>query len=233
MKIVMGPVLGFQGVVDAGGAAPLWRVGVLVVVRGDETPVVTATGAAVSGPVLLMTHAGHRAGRATHRVLRYDLEAPQGAAPLTVTYQVEGGDEHAFHVPAAARTPRIAFASCNGFSDPKLMKQVDQNNERWSHMAGLHAQAPYHLLVLGGDQVYADEIWGQEPFRSWAERPRKARLERSFNKRKSPVTLATHDTYAAVNATGRSASGRRGRRPRRGDVRPDRRRTSRRCVAGT
>ncbi len=183
--IVMGPVLGFRGVEELGGTPPRWCVGVLVVVRGDADPVVTAEGAAISDPVVLMTHAGHRRRRrATHRVLRYDLAVEQVAEARAQTYRIDDGTEHVFQIPARSHPPRIAFASCNGFSDPKLMKSVEDKNERWTHMATHHADAPYHLLVMGGDQVYADQIWATEPFESWAERPRAERLKRSFNKKK-------------------------------------------------
>ncbi len=53
----------------------------------------------------------------------------------------------------------MAYASCNGFSDPKYMKLVDRKNKLWETMWERHQKAPYHLLLLGGDQVYADPIW--------------------------------------------------------------------------
>ena len=53
----------------------------------------------------------------------------------------------------------LSYASCNGFSDPKLMKSVDDNNRMWAVLAARHVATPLNLLLMGGDQVYADEIW--------------------------------------------------------------------------
>ena len=62
----------------------------------------------------------------------------------------------------------MAYASCNGFSSPKYMKGVDNRNIMWERMRDKHAGEPYHLLLLGGDQVYADPIWDStKAIRAW------------------------------------------------------------------
>ena len=43
------------------------------------------------------------------------------------------------------------------------MKQVDDKNERWRDLGNKHASSPFHLLLLGGDQLYADSIWEAVP----------------------------------------------------------------------
>jgi phosphodiesterase/alkaline phosphatase D-like protein len=61
------------------------------------------------------------------------------------------------------------------------MKKVDDKNERWTHMAGKHGENAYHLLVMGGDQVYADSIWDTVPsIKEWAEKPKDKREKAAF-----------------------------------------------------
>lgn len=168
----LGPVLGFRGVHDE-GSGPHWCVGVLLVVReADEDPEVTADAGQVSDAHVLLRSRGRR-------VLRVDLSVPQLEHAQRVEYRVDGAPYH-FHVPAAGHPPRMAFASCNGFSDPRAMKRIDRQNERWEHLAAVHEHEPYALLLLGGDQVYADQIWAETPFKRWAERDRDDRVGLAF-----------------------------------------------------
>ena len=87
-----------------------------------------------------------------------------------------------FHVPAATGKPRMAFVSCNGFSSPGEIKKVKDKNHLWRHMAALHAKNPYQVLIMGGDQVYADQIWEACPaIRDWVETPFDTRKRRQFS----------------------------------------------------
>jgi hypothetical protein len=56
---------------------------------------------------------------------------------------------------------RLAFSSCNGCEDADVGQPNDlpDRNERWRHLAGRHARTPFHLLIQGGDQFYADQVW--------------------------------------------------------------------------
>ena len=76
-----------------------------------------------------------------------------------------------FYVPGAEEEPVIAYASCNGFSSAKLVRDTNRPYLFWERMAerqrGKPAEngnpaeppRPFSLLLMGGDQVYADEIW--------------------------------------------------------------------------
>lgn len=78
-----------------------------------------------------------------------------------------------FYLPGADEAPRMAFASCNdvlkkghvpGRSDYQL----------WQSMWERHQEAPYSLLLMGGDQVYADHLLGQMKsprLRRWWDAP--------------------------------------------------------------
>lgn len=67
----------------------------------------------------------------------------------------------AFYVPAAAEKPVMVYASCNGFSDLKLMNTTKKPYALWEAMKAKHAANPISLMLLGGDQLYADSIWSQ------------------------------------------------------------------------
>ena len=64
-----------------------------------------------------------------------------------------------FHVPGTSEKPRIAYASCNGFSSAKLIKKTRVPYYLWERMCEEHKKEPLSLLIMGGDQLYADEIW--------------------------------------------------------------------------
>ncbi|MCE9635174.1 MAG: alkaline phosphatase family protein [Planctomycetes bacterium] len=174
MSIVMGPVLGFRGC-----EVTSWRVGVLVVIDTPAPPALTANAASgspvdIGTPVLLHSHGGRA-------VWRFDLAATRGVEADTVTYAIDGLSR-TFTVPAVDGVPRVAYVSCNGFSEPKLMKRVADRNDRWTHLVSVHAAAAYHLLVMGGDQVYADEVWTRlvPAVHAWSELPREERVRRAF-----------------------------------------------------
>ena len=171
MNIDMGPVLGSRGIQRG-----KWQLSALFVSKGGGTPraLTVRDGGPprdIVNPSLLKSFAGRR-------VWRYDFDVRQSGKARKVEYKLGAPNQkwHAFSVPAAGCAPRIAYASCNGFSDPRDMKKVDDQHDRWTHMAEKHGTDPYNLLVMGGDQVYADAIWETVPsLKEWAEKPVKQR----------------------------------------------------------
>ncbi|CAJ2512997.1 Uu.00g011160.m01.CDS01 [Anthostomella pinea] len=81
-----------------------------------------------------------------------------------------------FFIPASNESMRIMFHSCNGFS-------VGTDEEAWSGPAlwndvmRSHAQAPFHVMLGGGDQIYNDGIRVDGPLREWTNigNPKKRR----------------------------------------------------------
>lgn len=64
----------------------------------------------------------------------------------------------AFYVPND-EAPLICYTSCNGFSSAQLMKDSKDPYALWREMNQLHVHSPYALMIMGGDQLYADSIW--------------------------------------------------------------------------
>jgi hypothetical protein len=97
-----------------------------------------------------------------------------------------------FNIPAQNQKPSIAYASCNGFSDPSLMKNISDQNVLWKRMKSLNdgietirnqRYGPWHLLLMGGDQIYSDAMWNKKYCRNlakWAELSWSQRKNRIF-----------------------------------------------------
>lgn len=107
---------------------------------------------------------------ASGRFWRVALDIPVPDAGHQLVYSVHsdagpcedqfGRAGWSFHVPAreSAQKIRIAYASCNGFShDPS--KNRERPYALWETMREQHEAHPFSLLIMGGDQLYADEIW--------------------------------------------------------------------------
>ena len=179
MKIVMGPVLSLRRA-DAG----CWHVSALVV--STKTPAPARLAVRCIGPrdnAQTEVSAKELWVHGEQAVYRYDMEIRRAAGRATrVEYQfAETPRPWSFHVPAARGKPRMAFVSCNGFSSASEIKKVKDKNHLWTHMAGLHAKDPYNVLIMGGDQVYADQIWEACPaIKEWVETPFETRKRRRF-----------------------------------------------------
>lgn len=157
----MGPVLGLER-----SAETEWHLSALVV--SQHTP----------GDLLLALSGGERAvppqeiwSRGGRSAFRFRFEVPLEDRPTQIRYTVTGRS-FTVSVPARGDAPTMAYASCNGFSSAKVMKGVKDKNAMWRRMAEQHATSPYHLLLLGGDQVYADAMWDTvSELRRWAALP--------------------------------------------------------------
>ena len=76
-----------------------------------------------------------------------------------VEYSI-AGTTHAFSIPAAGGLPSIAYASCNGFHTGAIPNELEGKvPAMWEVLKREHGKPrQYHLLIMGGDQVYADSL---------------------------------------------------------------------------
>jgi hypothetical protein len=118
----------------------------------------------------------------------YAFAIPLGPEERLVEYGFAGEEASwRFAVPAAGQPLRIGYASCNGFSLPGDMKRIDDKNAVWRDLVATHARQPLHMLVMGGDQIYADQLWDAVPeLRGFTELPREQRIAMA-----APPSLAT------------------------------------------
>ncbi|MBY5934781.1 alkaline phosphatase family protein [Tateyamaria omphalii] len=99
------------------------------------------------------------------RVLRARFEAAMSAP---VTYSVLG-QSHTIRTGYDGDL-NIAFASCNGEENGDLDRDPDERNAMWARLRDDHRNNPFHLLLHGGDQIYADEVTLGHPLsEDWPE----------------------------------------------------------------
>ncbi|MFC4273011.1 alkaline phosphatase family protein [Sneathiella chungangensis] len=123
------------------------------------------------------------------------IAAPTGQTGKKVEYRIEidgatadcgnGRSNWEFYVPGKGERPKFAYASCNGFSSLDLMHKTEKPYLLWQEMAEKHRdgdEAPFSLLLLGGDQLYADSIWTAVPeLQEWNALPRTEKITRVAN----------------------------------------------------
>ena len=166
MTIKFGPILNFRGGSDA-----VWKVGVLLGTDTGTPPALRwdaggATGSPIATPLESFANSGTGLS-----LWRFDCDIPRGAQQVTATYAVNGVNWD-FAVPSRDSAPAMAYASCNGFSALKLMKSTKVPNALWEKLNAKHAQSPFHLLLLGGDQLYFDSMWEEiQELQDWAALP--------------------------------------------------------------
>ncbi|QEI06357.1 alkaline phosphatase family protein [Pigmentiphaga aceris] len=188
----VGPVLSFRGIVG-----DRWRVTALIGTTSDVVaPAFEIEGRDCDEPTLLLAHK-------KQCFWRYDLSCDLQAAERKVAFGLRGGPTWAFTVPGKGFAPRMAYVSCNGFSDPSGMRKlVKPESAVWADLVGNHdreARDPdfkldkeqlwheartqdkglqrFHLMLMGGDQIYFDSIWEDLPkLKQWVGLPRSEQL---------------------------------------------------------
>ncbi|TFL19242.1 alkaline phosphatase D family protein [Jannaschia formosa] len=139
------------------------------------------------GPVLILDEIRgdrmHLAALAIGRAAPDPLDAPDGPAPFE--HLASFGEitvwRARFAVPAEAPSSyrfagstyeiagalggdlRFAYVSCNGEEHADLSRAPAERNVMWRRLGEDHAEAPFALLLHGGDQVYADEVTQDHP----------------------------------------------------------------------
>lgn len=175
-QIIAGPILNFRGARDG-----KWQTSALVVTEGDGTPPQLRFGQPETAvdPVGLKT-------LGARRVWRFDWFVTQDPNhEQTVDYSINGGGMFRYVVPKTDQPLRIAYGSCFGFSSLKYMNKVQDKNAMWTVLRdkqeGRTGEKPYHLMMMGGDQVYADAMWETVPsMKAWADRSKKQRFHEPF-----------------------------------------------------
>lgn len=158
MAIQMGPVLRFAGYEEM---SRTWRLTALVVADTNPGQLTFEAGQSVDPQEIWSQN-----DRAAYR---YDFHAQLGDRPSEMSYEVDG-KAYKIALPAAGMPPQMAYGSCNGFSSLKAMKAIRDNNYLWKILLDRHHATPYHLLLLGGDQVYADPMWETLPtMKAWSK----------------------------------------------------------------
>jgi hypothetical protein len=169
MTFSLGPVLYFRGT-----RGRSWQLSALVgTTAGDEPAPLEAAGDRVPP---------HRlAGRPGRSLWRYDFALPLAERERDHNYRI-GGPSWRVRLPAVPGPLHIAYTACNGSEKGDAWNDGEARNERWLHLAARHAEHPFHLLLQGGDQLYADPIWREVPaLADWKKLPSWRRRRACFS----------------------------------------------------
>src|SRR6266850_2344981 len=170
MKIKLGPVLIYASSTDTA-----WHCRAVFVFSdlSDSPPTLTYqsnAGAPTANGRLLLSYR-------EDQVWCYDLTFVRGATDGRRAYGLTNDTESQLDVPAAGNTPHLAYGSCCGFNDwndkTRLENQGRDPWGRFRNLAEVHAQTPFHLLLLGGDQIYVDNLWFSGPMLEWRQKLRR------------------------------------------------------------
>jgi len=171
---MVGPILFFRGQRET-----QWEVSALVVTDGKVTP----ADLAFEG-VAPAVSPRHLSSWRNHHVWRYDFALPQAERDRFVVYGFPGAPGWTIAVPGRASALRLAFAANNGAGDEAALAHWSGGrNGCWHSLAEQHRRQPFHLLILGGNQVYADGLWESCPaIAHLATLSQAQRLERPFSR---------------------------------------------------
>ncbi|SFP43113.1 alkaline phosphatase D family protein [Tranquillimonas alkanivorans] len=134
------------------------RLAALVVRPEGAPPGELRTEGDTHAPEKLVTRAG-----AT--VWRYAFDLP----PRNDAWYEFDGARHAVDADTTGDL-RIAYVSCNGQEHGDLDRPERARNAMWRHLGKQNARRPLHLILHGGDQIYADEVTDAHPLsRGWPE----------------------------------------------------------------
>lgn len=190
----VGPVLSFRGSREG-----RWGVSALIGLARDEpAPEWQVDGQVCPPPLQLLDAVGTR-------YWRYDLSTSLRENERKVTFgRTHGAATWQFTVPARGQAPRMAYVSCNGFSSVAAMRKLAKpHSAMWSDLVGNHDRSlrnaefrldkeqlwhesrtqdrglqRFHLLMMGGDQLYFDSIWEDIPeLKEWVGLSRARQLD--------------------------------------------------------
>jgi hypothetical protein len=157
LTVILGPILGFRGLEDGE-----WRTCALVVAERNVAPPELTWFVDNEGRRNEVESASERTHLKSFKgfdVWRFDWSVEQSDGEQSIVYSLGDGTEYRFSVPATDQPLRVAYGSCAGFSSLGEMKKVGNKNAMWDVLGEQNREEPYHLMLLGGDQVYADLVW--------------------------------------------------------------------------
>lgn len=176
-KLKLGPVLGVE-------SDTLYTVCFSTVSEATEAEVV------FGDQVRQCIHIGDTP---SSKVWRATFDSPVVDEGQKIEYQIRVDNERAsclndrdswrFFSPGLKKEPTFVYTSCNGFSSLDLMHKTQKPFSLWKKMAKGHKKEPVSLMLMGGDQLYADSIWAEvEELREWNGLSYKNKIGRKASK---------------------------------------------------
>lgn len=179
-RLPFGPVLYWRGTSDG-----RWEVAIMIGAASGSAPPALE----IEGRYRDWEPIGAFEGITFHRA---DTGPALSEQERVVPYGV-GGERFAVTLPGRQRL-RLAFMTCNG-QERKTLEQTEadpRRNALWREMAAVHGDRPLHLLLHGGDQLYADMVWKRVP--------ELAALDRRWSMRKVAHATLSAEALARIRA---------------------------------
>ncbi|XP_077978652.1 uncharacterized protein LOC144434071 isoform X2 [Glandiceps talaboti] len=195
VDFLMGPILGIRSL----ALADEYHLCCLVMTKSDVhlLPPVTFEYTTADGTV-----SSHGSGEEIvletlndKRLWRYDWSIPRhDTKEITCTYYLPDGRCYTCIVPAKVTPIRFVLASSADVSSSsdKRMRNSSRNS-MWKQMRREHINKSFHLLILAGDQVNADDLLTEKPsLIAWTQLTRKERMKEDFT---NQMKRESHDFY--------------------------------------
>ena len=153
-----------------------WRFSIHVLIEGgktDRAPLKISSsddGVQIDAPVVAAEF-----GPLGHPSLVYwswNVSVARKVKSRRITYLIDADDAEFIYwtlpetfdnvvIPGQQEIPRLAFFSCNGEDEIEKVGRGDEQYALWEHLIERHESVDggYHLLLGGGDQIYADCAW--------------------------------------------------------------------------
>ena len=152
--LLLGPVLSFRGI----GQGNVWKVSALLGLKAEAAvPALEVDGKPCPAPKELLVINGER-------YLRFDLSCKVLEHERTVRYGIEGGLTWRMTVPGKDFAPRMAYVSCNGFSDPAAMRKFIRTSDAvWEDLLYSHDRALRSKNGAGETKLLdKEQLWHEQ-----------------------------------------------------------------------
>ena len=182
---VIGPILYFRGVGSLsesghGEGSDRWRLSVLFVFDG-----VTEPDEMVVEGISLPVAPRHVFVWRNKHIWRFVFQVPRKNHDRQVSYGFpERGLEWKLTVPGRTTRLRLAYTNGNGIHDEYGLTGLKHGTAGlWPLLLKQHADNPYHILVQGGDQIHADNLWQDcTELAQWWSLPEPSRYSQPFTR---------------------------------------------------
>ena len=177
---VVGPILYFRGEGGRGEGSDRWRLSALFVLEGTAEP----DDMVVEGVTLPVPPRHVFVWRGRH-VWRFVFAVPRTAHDRRITYGFpDRGTTWTVTIPGQSTRLRLAYTSSNGIADEYGVSSLPHGpGGMWKQVLKLHGENPYHVLIQGGDQIYADNLWADSTaLVQWWMLPESTRYSQPFTR---------------------------------------------------
>ena len=182
---IVGPILYFRGVGSLGESGrgegtDRWRLSVLFVFEGVTEP----DDLMVEGVSLPVPPRHVFVWRNKH-IWRYVFQVPRANHDRQIGYGFPGrATQWKATIPGQNTRLRLAYTNGNGIHDEYGASVLKNGTDgMWPQLLKLHAENPYHILIQGGDQIHADNLWKEcTALAQWWSEPEPARFNMPFSR---------------------------------------------------